>query len=65
MNVVPTKYSEVLPEGSLTPPPKMVEDVLWTCGVEGRVCAVDAIPPLRTVFPRSQPPTLAIIHEIL
>jgi hypothetical protein len=29
-----TEYSVILPEGSLTPPPKMVDEVLWTCGVE-------------------------------
>ena len=32
-----TKYSEVLPDASLTPPPNIVVEVLWTCGVPGRV----------------------------
>lgn len=56
-----TKYSEVLPDGSLTPPPKTVVEVLWTWGVDDLECeAEDAIdvedvnPPFRTVLPCNQ-----------
>jgi hypothetical protein len=28
-----TKYSDVLPEASFIPPPKTVEEVVWTWGV--------------------------------
>lgn len=48
-----TKYSDVLPDASFTPPPNIVDEVLWICGVFVRVLElVDA--PLRTVVPRSQ-----------
>lgn len=52
-----TKYSEVLPDGSFTPPPNIVDDVLWIWGVECRVwLELDvAPPPLRIVVPRNQP----------
>lgn len=48
-----TKYSEVLPDTSLTPPPNIVVEVLWICGVEERVLSrEDTVPPLReTVVP--------------
>jgi hypothetical protein len=52
-----TKNSAVRPDGSLTPPPNMVLDVLLTWGVPWREPAPDAPPPLRTAVPRSQPPT--------
>lgn len=60
-----TKYSEVRPEASLTPPPKMVVDVLCTWGVVDRPWVfVEAIPFFRTVFPLSQPPTF-VLFDIL
>lgn len=41
------------------PPPKIVVEVLWTCGVVCRVLfELDDAPPFRIVVPRSQPPTL-------
>jgi len=47
-----TKYSVVLPDASLTPPPNTSIEVLCTCGVDERVCEFEAnAPPLRTVFP--------------
>jgi hypothetical protein len=47
-----TKYSVVLPDASLTPPPNTGIEVLCTCGVDDRVCEFEAnAPPLRTVFP--------------
>ena len=53
-----TKYSVVLPEGSLTPPLKMAveeEAGLLRRGVDERVVALVTAPPLRTVLPCSQP----------
>jgi hypothetical protein len=44
------KYSVVRPEGSLTPPPNIVLDVLCTWGVREREFA-DWLPPFLTVFP--------------
>ena len=50
-----TKYSDVLPEGSFTPPPYIVVEVLCTCvGVLVRVLAAVDGPDLRMVVPRSQ-----------
>jgi hypothetical protein len=49
-----TKYSDVLPEGSFTPPPKIVFEVETTWPWLGRWALV-AAPPFRTVVPRSQP----------
>lgn len=50
-----TKYSAVLPDGSLTPPPNIVVEVLCTWGVVGRVCPFEPpAPPFLTVFPWSQ-----------
>ena len=50
-----TKYSDVLPEGSFTPPPYIVVEVLCTCvGVLVRVLAAVDGPDLRIVVPRSQ-----------
>lgn len=47
-----TKYSVVLPDASLTPPPNTRTEVLCTCGVDERVCEFEAnAPPFRTVFP--------------
>ena len=59
-----TKYSEVLPDGSFTPPPYIVADVLCTCdGVLVRVLvAVDA-PDLRMIVPLSQPLRCAILRK--
>ena len=52
-----TKYSDVLPEASLTPPLKtIVEEVAWVCGVCDRVAGV--VVPLRIVVPLSQLPLL-------
>lgn len=58
-----TKYSAVLPDGSFTPPPKMVDEVLWTCwGVEDLVAAAEeSAPPLRTVLPCSHPPARVVM----
>ncbi|OBZ75727.1 hypothetical protein A0H81_04469 [Grifola frondosa] len=53
-----TKYSDVLPDGSFTPPPKIVVEVLWICGVLVRVFELVEAPDLRTMVPRNQPPTL-------
>lgn len=54
-----TKNSDTLPDGSLTPPPNTVVEVLCTCcGVEERVLLDEAAPAFLIVFPRSQPPTL-------
>ena len=47
-----TKYSDVRPDGSFTPPPKIVDEVLCTCGVPTRVFETD--PPLRTTVPRKR-----------
>ena len=49
-----TKYSDVLPEGSFTPPPKIVLEVETTWPWLGRWLLV-AAPPFRMVVPRSQP----------
>lgn len=49
-----TKYSDVRPEGSLTPPPKIVLEVETTWPWVGRWVLVVA-PPFRTVVPRNQP----------
>jgi len=49
-----TKYSDVLPEGSFTPPPKIVFEVETTWPWLGRWALV-AAPPFLTVVPRSQP----------
>lgn len=38
-----TKYSEVLPDGSLTPPPKTVVEVLWTWGVDDLECEAEDV----------------------
>lgn len=59
------KNSVVLPDASFTPPPKTVVEVLWTCGVFDReLCAPAGFtPPLRTVFPTSQPPTFDIMRS--
>ncbi len=60
-----TKYSEVLPDGSFTPPPYIVVDVLCTCdGVLVRVFAPVDAPDLRMIVPRSQPLRCAISPEI-
>ncbi len=58
-----TKYSDVLPEASLTPPLNtIVEDVVCVCGVCERVAGV--VVPLRIVVPLSQPPTLLLLVDI-
>jgi hypothetical protein len=52
-----TKYSDVLPEASLTPPLNtIVEEVVCVCGVCDRVAGV--VVPLRIVVPLSQLPLL-------
>ena len=49
-----TKYSDVRPEGSFTPPPKIVLEVETTWPWLDRWVLV-AAPPFRMVVPRSQP----------
>ena len=51
-----TKYSDVLPEASLTPPLNTIVDVVCVCGVCDRVAGV--VVPLRIVVPLSQLPLL-------
>lgn len=58
-----TKYSDVLPDGSFTPPPKTVVEVLWTWGVVVRVLVDEPFPPFRMVVPRSQ--LLTFLLDIL
>ena len=49
-----TKNSDVRPEGSFTPPPNIVVEVLWTCGLLERTFVAAVLPPFRIVVPRSQ-----------
>lgn len=59
-----TKYSDVLPDGSFTPPPYIVVDVLCTCdGVLVRVLAPVDAPDLRMIVPLSQPLRCAILQK--
>ena len=61
-----TKYSEVLPDGSFTPPPYIVVDVLCTCdGVPMRVLVPVDAPDLRMIVPRSQPFRCAIFSRTI
>jgi hypothetical protein len=58
-----TKYSDVLPEASLTPPLNtIVEEVDCVCGVCDRVAGVAV--PLRMVVPLSQLPALLLPDDI-
>jgi hypothetical protein len=58
-----TKYSDVLPEASLTPPLNtIVEEVVCVCGVCDRVAGV--VVPLRIVVPLSQLPALLLPDDI-
>jgi hypothetical protein len=49
-----TKYSDVLPEASLTPPLNIIVEEVCVCGVCDRVAGV--VVPLRIVVPLSQLP---------
>jgi hypothetical protein len=57
-----TKYSDVLPEASLTPPLNTIVEEVVCCGVCDRVAGV--VVPLRIVVPLSQLPTLLLPDDI-